>query len=102
MIYFLKYNNNKLLGEFLNEPEFGLFYYTELLKQPVITEEDGKKVQQAEIEVNEIIFRLEVTEKLEKLAKEGTDEAALEAGKLLTEEILHNTHDNTGLIKETV
>ena len=69
---------------------------------PVVTEEDGKKVQQAEIEVNEIIFRLEVTEKLEKLAKEGTDEAALEAGKLLTEEILHNTHDNTGLIKETV
>ena len=40
MIYFLKYNNNKLLGEFLNEPEFGLFYYTELLKQPVITEEE--------------------------------------------------------------
>lgn len=69
---------------------------------PVITEEDGKKVQQAEIEVNEIIFRLEVTEQLEKLAKEGTDEAALEAGKLITEEILHNTHDNTGLIKETV
>lgn len=69
---------------------------------PVVTEEDGKKVQQAEIEVNEIIFRLEVTEKLEKLAKEGTDEAALEAGKLITEEILHNTHDNTGLIKETV
>ena len=69
---------------------------------PVVTEEDGKKVQQAEIEVNEIIFRLEVTEKLEKLAKEGTDEAALEAGKLITEEILRNTHDNTGLIKETV
>lgn len=69
---------------------------------PVVTEEDGKKIQQAEIEVNEIIFRLEVTEKLEKLAKEGTDEAALEAGKLITEEILHNTHDNTGLIKETV
>ena len=69
---------------------------------PVVTEEDGKKVQQAEIEVNEIIFRLEVTEKLEKLAKEGTDEAALEAGKLITQEILYNTHDNTGLIKETV
>ena len=69
---------------------------------PVVTEEDGKKVQQAEIEVNEIIFRLEVTEKLEKLAKEDNDDAALEAGKLITEEILHNTHDNTGLIKETV
>lgn len=67
---------------------------------PVVTVEDGKKVQQAEIELNEIIFRLEVTEKLEKLAKEGTEEAAIEAGKLLVQEILHNTHDNTGLLKD--
>lgn len=67
---------------------------------PVITEENGEKVQQAEIEANEIIFRLEITEKLESLAKEGTDEAAIEAGKLLVKEILHNTKDNTGLIKE--
>lgn len=67
---------------------------------PVVTEEEGKYVQQAEIEVNEIIFRLEVTQKLEELAKSGTDEAALEAGKLLTKEILHNTKDNTGLIDE--
>lgn len=67
---------------------------------PVVTEEDGKKVQQAEIEVNEIIFRLEVTEKLEELAKQNTDEAAIEAGKLIAKEILHNTHDNTGLIDQ--
>ena len=68
---------------------------------PVVTEEaEGKLVQQAEIEINEIIFRLEVTNKLEELAKEGTDEAAIEAGKLLVKEILHNTHDNTGLINE--
>ena len=68
---------------------------------PVVTEGDeGKLVQQAEIEINEIIFRLEVTNKLEELAKEGTDEAAIEAGKLLVKEILHNTHDNTGLINE--
>lgn len=68
---------------------------------PVVTEGvEGKLVQQAEIEVREIIFRLEVTNKLEELAKEGTDEAAIEAGKLLVKEILHNTHDNTGLINE--
>lgn len=67
---------------------------------PVITEEGGKIEQHAEIERNEIIFRKEVTEKLEKLMKEGTDEAALEAGKLLVHEILFNTEDNTGLIKE--
>lgn len=68
---------------------------------PVVTEGvEGKLVQQAEIEINEIIFRLEVTNKLEELAKEGTDEAAIEAGKLLVKEILHNTHDNTGLIDE--
>lgn len=41
---------------------------------------------------------LEVTKKLEELAKEGTDEAAIEAGKLLVDEILNNTIDNTNNI----
>ena len=67
---------------------------------PVITEEDGGVVQHAEIERNEIIFRLEVTKELEKLAKDGSNEAAIEAGKLLVKEILENTEDNTGLINE--
>ena len=61
---------------------------------------DNNGNQQAEIELNEIIFRKEVTDKLEKLSKEGTDEAALEAGKLLVEEIFENTEDRTGLITE--
>lgn len=66
---------------------------------PVITESKGGDVtQHAEVERNEIIFNLEVTKKLEKLKKEGTDEAAIEAGKLLVTEILHNTVDNTGLL----
>lgn len=73
---------------------------------PVI---DNKGEQQAEIERNEIIFNLEVTKKLEELnnkfQKEGTsqkekDELAIEAGKLLVNEILYNTIDRTGLIKE--
>lgn len=63
---------------------------------PVITEsEGGEIVQHAEVERQEIIFRIEVTKTLEKLAKEGTDEAAIKAGKLLVEEILYNTKDNT-------
>lgn len=63
---------------------------------PVVSEtEDGQIEQQAEIEREEIIFRLEVTKKLEELAKDGSDEAAIEAGKLLVEEILYNTIDNT-------
>lgn len=69
---------------------------------PVITEEDGGKLKQhAEIERNEIIFRLEVTKELEDLMKDGSDEAAIKAGKLLTHEIINNTIDNTGLM-ETV
>lgn len=62
---------------------------------PVI---DNKGEQQAEIELNEIIFNLEVTKKLEELCKDGSDEAAIEAGKLLVQEILFNTNDRTGLI----
>lgn len=68
---------------------------------PVVTEKsDGGLLQQAEIERDEIIFNLDVTKKLEELMREGTDEAAIEAGKLLVQEILHNTQDNTGLINE--
>ena len=69
---------------------------------PVITEENGGKLKQhAEIERNEIISRLEVTKELEDLMKDGSDEAAIKAGKLLTHEIINNTIDNTGLM-ETV
>lgn len=72
---------------------------------PVVTEDDkGNIEQQAEIEKEEIIFRLEVTKKLEELQKkyyseESTqkerDQYALEAGQLLVNEIIYNTVDNT-------
>ena len=66
---------------------------------PVITESDGGNItQHAEVEKEEIIFRLDVTEQLEKLMEQGSDEAAIEAGKLLVHEILKNTVDNTGLL----
>jgi hypothetical protein len=61
---------------------------------------DINGTQQAEIECNEIIFRKEVTNKLEELAKDGSDEAAIEAGKLLAQEIIENTDDRTGLIQQ--
>lgn len=70
---------------------------------------DNKGEQQAEVEKNEIIFNLEVTKKLEELhskymneesTQKEKDELAIEAGKVLVYEILHNTEDKTGLIKE--
>ena len=65
---------------------------------PVVTNEGD---QTAEIEKNEIILRLEVTQKLEELCKDGSDSAAIEAGDLLVNEILFNTKDMTGLIETT-
>ena len=73
---------------------------------PVI---DNEGEQQAEIERNEIIFTLEVTKKLEELyskyydyeySQKEKDEVAIEAGKLLVEEILFNTEDRTSLIEQ--
>ena len=72
---------------------------------PVVSKGEGGEIeQQAEIEREEIIFRLEVTKKLEELKDKYTDddssqkekdEVAIEAGKLLVQEILYNTKDNT-------
>ena len=63
---------------------------------PVITiDADGELQQVAEIEKEEIIFRKEVTTKLEELYKDGSDEAMIEAGKLIAEELMTNTDDKT-------
>lgn len=66
---------------------------------------DNEGEQQAEIEKNELILTFEVTKKLEDLyskynesSQKEKDEIAIEAGKLLVEEILFNTDDKTGLI----
>lgn len=64
---------------------------------PVITHAEGGEIEQiAEIEKMELILRLEVTEKLEELFKDGSDEAMIEAGKLVAYEIVENTQDNSG------
>ena len=69
---------------------------------------DNKGEQQAEIERNEIIFRKEVTDKIEELYKKykeedstsKKDDIAIEMGKILTCEITKHTEDRTGLIEE--
>ena len=76
---------------------------------PVVSQAEGGELeQQAEIEREEIIYRLETTKKLEELYKKYNseeytqkekDEFAIEAGKLLVYETLYNTQDNTGLIE---
>lgn len=71
---------------------------------PVITkEEGGEVVQHAEIEHSEIIFTLDTTNKIEDLRKkwheDKEDKYAIEAGKFLVKEILHNTDDRTNLIE---
>lgn len=63
---------------------------------PVVSyDEGGNLVQAAEIEKEEIIFHKEVTDELEKLKKDGSEEAMIKAGKLLTKEIMENTIDYT-------
>ena len=63
-----------------------------------VLDESGQQV--AEIEKEELILRLELTKKIEELMKDGSDEAMIEAGKLLVSEILENTQDNTGQLTE--
>lgn len=75
---------------------------------PVVSEKEGGELeQQAEIEREEVILRLEVTQQLENLKKKyesseysqkEKDQFAIEAGKILTYELLENTVDNTGLL----
>lgn len=76
---------------------------SELAKQvtgkgvPVVTFEEGGEIEQhAEIERGEIIFREEVSKKLEELWKDGSEEAMIEAGKMISEEIVNNTKDKSG------
>lgn len=73
--------------------------YEDLTKKgiPVVVHSEGGELEQvAEIEKMELIFRLEVTEKLEELFKDGSDKAMIEAGKLVAVEIMENTQDNSG------
>lgn len=61
-----------------------------------VTDENGEKQQIAEIERKELILTKELTDKIEALYKDGSDEAAIEAGMLFADELFNNTEDNTG------
>ena len=75
---------------------------------PVVSEEDGKIQQQAEIEREEVIFDKQATTDIEKLYKKFNEtdneseknEIAIKAGKILTDIFINNTEDNTGLIEK--
>lgn len=68
---------------------------------PVVsTDENGEVTQVAEIEKQEIIFEKSLTEQIEKLWKEGSEEAMIEAGKLIAETLMTNCDDNVNLVKE--
>lgn len=72
---------------------------------PVVSiDDEGNIEQHAEIEKNEVIFRISVTEKIEDLRKKyeesKDDDIPVEVGKMLVQELLYNTQDNTGLINE--
>ena len=71
---------------------------------PVVSEdENGKIVQNAEIERSEIVLRLSLTQKLEKMLKQYNsdisqkekDDIATKAGQILVDELLNKTIDNT-------
>lgn len=76
---------------------------------PVVVESEGGQIeQQAEIEREEIIFNLDTTKEIERLSKvyysdsysqKEKDNAAIEAGKLLAQQIIENTDDRTGLMQ---
>ena len=64
--------------------------------------EDGSKTQVAEIERKELILTKELTDKIEALYKDGSEEAMVEAGMLFADELFNNTQDNTGeVLNET-
>lgn len=67
-----------------------------------IQEQKDSVIQHAEVEKEEIIFNKELTDKIEDLRKQWNsnknENLLLEAGKIITKEILFNTEDNAQLI----
>lgn len=61
----------------------------------IVTDSEGEYKQVAEIEKEELVLNRSLTEKIEALWKENTPESMIEAGKLITCELVQNTKDNT-------
>lgn len=68
---------------------------------PVIaTDDKGEITQVAEIEKQEIILEKSLTDKIEELWKDGSEEAMIKAGKLIVKTLFNNCDDNANLIEE--
>lgn len=66
---------------------------------PVVTEaEGGVIVQHAEVEKDELILHYDLSKKLEDLYEEGTEEAMIQAGRILAKELIKNTVDSKSKI----
>ena len=66
---------------------------------PVVTENEGGELTQvAEVEKEEAILSSSLTDKIESLWKDGSEEAMIEAGKLIVEALFTDTVDNSGII----
>ena len=68
---------------------------------PVVSIKDGEIIQHAEIEKEELVMRLELSNKIDELMDSDDDDAAYNAGLLFYHELFNNTEDYTGLIKRT-
>ena len=98
--YFSK-TKGKLISHFIGFVLgfIALFISTAII-MPTPTAEQVQQRELAKVEQQKTKELQEQNKKLEELAKDGSDEAAIEAGKLIAKEIMENTIDNTGLIKE--
>ena len=68
---------------------------------PVVTvDESGDMVQIAEIECSEWTLSKSLTDEIETLWKDGSEEAMVECGKLVCEHLLRQTKDEGGILDE--
>lgn len=67
---------------------------------PVVSINENGDVQQvAEIERYEFLMRKSLTDEVEKLRKIGTEEAMIQCGKIVSNEIINKTEDNDNVIE---
>ena len=68
---------------------------------PVVQVKEGGELEQvAEIEKEELVLTKSLTTQIEALMEDGSEEAMIEAGKLLATELIENTEDFTGNLIE--
>lgn len=66
---------------------------------PIVSVEGSRIKQHAEIEKEELVIHLGLTNKIDELMESDDDDAAYKAGLIFYEELMNNTEDFTGLMK---